>query len=170
MAETWRILSGVANTVGIPIALYNNGSRVLRVYKVYYKNTITSSVTGVIGGCSLIKIVAPSGVSGSNLSPMPHDSNNTSLDTVSSLYNATITGSALVVRRFAFSTDEPSISSLTIDEWSSSHTNWFVVFDATGDSHVTPIVLRNNEVFYVQLAASYTGTAQWIFEFTNEAS
>lgn len=145
-----------------------NGSgsgRVLRVKRVYVLNNQTTPVTGVLTMFEVRRSTAQSG--GTSVTPTKHDTASENMPAqVLTAHGATVTSSG-VLRRFAWSNDEPTASTSTWDEFECVPT-FMCMFDAaTGDTDLEPLVLREGEGVDVRHTLTSTvGVVDIIIEFT----
>jgi hypothetical protein len=144
MAQTYTIFK--ADVTFAPnkclIGLYNgSGSgRIVRVYRVWALNNQITAVTGAITNLELRRLTAGSG--GTAITPFKHDTNDESFPAqIVVATNMTFTPTDLLTR-VLWSTDEPAINVLTIDELQIT-TPLCTLWDAGyADSSVEPIVCR----------------------------
>ena len=170
MAKTYT-----ASALGVAFAsnrsllgIFNaHATRKVKIYRVWVLNNQTAAVTGVITTMLLRKISALSG--GTAVTPVPHDSGNTSVDltSVTCATGGTATNTAdTAVRQILWSGDEPSVSSATSDELQCI-VPLMCIWDSTGDSNIEPFTLNTNEGMHiVQPDANAIGILDIIFEFT----
>ena len=157
----------------VQLQLFNGGTNVLRVYRVFIFNNQTATVTGVLPLLQLCRITAAA-TTNVAVTPIPYDSNALALSSVTcgTVAGATPTVTLTdVIRRFVYSTDEPAAAANKIDNLY-AYPLFGTVFDATGDSNIEPIVLRQNQglLMFNHLIASAAGIFDVAFEFTNSAS
>ena len=182
MADLW-VANGVqlnTNTLGTNTAWFylSNGSaatRVLRLSRVMLLNNQVNAVTGVLATLEFRKYTGSATFSGTLVTPVPFDTNNTALQAaVTAGWDATVSGgSNTILRRWIWSTDEGTVGTLDNDMFQSIP--MFCNFFDTGleDSVVQPLVLRAGEAAAVYCSAAsgtLAGLIDIIFEFTNEAS
>lgn len=150
------------------LGLFNGtGSGViLRVYKAWMLNNQTTGVTGVITSLALRRSTAQSG--GTAATAVKHDTNSANLPAQVLLASgATVTDSSDPdFMRWMWSNDEPAASTLTSDE-TETIPALALVFDATGDSNLEPVVLRENQGINIRhLGSTAVGNADMIMQFT----
>ncbi len=176
MANTWTAIATAvthSTTAKVYLQLFNAGTRVLRVYRVWMINANITAVTGVNCPMQLGRITtAASGGSPSTITPVPHDSTNSALSSVtcnSGNTTATLTG---VYRRFTYSTDEFAVGAFKVDNLQGVPRFALYWDGGYGDTNVLPIVLPQNHglVMYSAGIASAAGNADVIFEFTDSAT
>ena len=170
MAATYTICSpGVTfGSSKSMLAVFNGvGSGVvLRVYRAWQLNNQTVAVTGVLTTMALRRSTAQSG--GTTVAPTKHDSTSSARPAqVLIASGATVTDSSDPdFMRWMWSNDEPAASSLTSDETETIPV-LANVYDATGDSNLEPIVLREGEGVHIKhLGASTVGNADMILVIT----
>ena len=176
MANTWTaIATGVtfSTTTKSLLQLFNGGTRVLRVYRVW---CINANITGVAGVLPLVNLgiitTAASGGSPTTITPLAHDTTNTSLDTVTCNSGNTTVTSPTILKRHRRDTDEFVISVLKPTNFFGLP-NFAIYHDSGyGDTNIEPIVLPQNRglVLYTPGIASAAGNCDVIFEFTDSAS
>lgn len=172
MAQTYTISSFsttfAANKCMLGIYNGSGSGRIVRVYRIVMLNNQITAVTGAITNLELRTITAGSG--GTDITPFKHDSNNESFPSqVAVQTNMTITPTN-VLSRIIWSTDEPAINSLTIDEFETLPAFSTIWDSGYGDSNTEPIVLREGYgVALVNIGAT-TGIADIFFEVTLESS
>jgi hypothetical protein len=82
----------------------------------------------------------------------------------------TPSGSADVLRRYVWSSDEPAVSGATVDELECL-VPLNVLWDAGyGDGNVQPLTLRQNEMLCIYNTTGAAGIADIWIEFTDEAA
>lgn len=169
MAKTYT-----ASAIGIAFAsnksllgLYNaHATRKVKLYRSWTLNNQTVAVTGVLTSMSLRILSALSG--GTAVTPVAHDTGNTSFDltSVTCVTNGTATATGNALRVWMWSGDEPAVSSATSDEFQCL-VPLNCIWDSTGDSNIEPITLNTNEgVHIVQPGANAIGVVDLFFEFT----
>jgi hypothetical protein len=151
------------------ISLFNgSGSgRVLRVYRVWALNNQITAVTGVLTNLELRKISASSG--GTALTTTKHDSNSTTLSTITQILpatNATVTLGTMY-RRVIWSTDEPATGTLTLDEFQCFLPLCCIWSMGYADTTTDPITLREGEGLTLMNFGGASGQADFFFEFTS---
>ena len=150
---------------------FYNGSgsgRIVRVYRVIILNNQITAVTGSITNLELRRITAGSG--GTTITPFKHDSTNESFPAqVAVATNMTITPSDLYTR-VLWSTDEPAINALTIDEMETSPTLSTIWDSAYADSNTEPIVCREGYGVALMNIGATSGLCDVFFEVTLASS
>lgn len=178
MAATWRaVATGVtwSTSAKCMLKVFNaSGSGVvLRVYRVWVLNNQTAAVTGVIPVMSLLR-TSTVGTGGTVVTPVAHDTNSTALPAqVTSSYGDTSIGTTdATFRRATFSSDEPAVGTMSIDEVESLVPLNVFWDSGYSDSDVEPIVLREGFGVMVHTAgiASAAGNVDVVIEFTRAAS
>jgi hypothetical protein len=173
VANTWRATAqavAFANPKAMLDVYNNSAARVIRIYRAYCFNNQWAAVTGVIGYLSIIRTTSSTG--GTTVSPIPHDTNNTSLDAnVTAGYGRTV-GVGGTYRRLTWHPDEPSVFTVDIDAlltlvpfaeiWNSGY----------GDSNVEPLLCRASQAegYCIYSATMTAGLADLEMEFTDAAS
>jgi hypothetical protein len=170
MAKTYT-----ASALGVAFAsnksllgIFNaNATRKVKIYRVWVLNNQTAAVTGVVTTMLLRKISALS--AGTAVTPLAHDSGNTTVDltSVTCTTGGTFTNTVdNPVRQILWSGDEPSVSSATSDELQCI-VPLMCIWDSTGDSNIEPFVLNTNEGMHiVQPGANAVGVLDVLIEFT----
>lgn len=174
MAQTYRaVITGATFASNKSMLTLFNGSgsgRILRVKRVWFLNNQTVAVTGVLTTMELRRISASSG--GTAASVVKHDTASESMPaqvTTTTGATDTLTGDPAYMR-FMWSNDEPASGALTNDE-SECIPLLATVFDATGDSDLEPIVLREGQGLSVRhTGSSAVGVADVLIEFTMAAT
>jgi hypothetical protein len=170
MAKTYT-----ASALGVAFAsnksllgvLNAHATRKVKLYRAWALNNQTSAVTGVLTSMLLRKISALS--AGTAVTPVPHDSGNTSVDltSVTCVTGGTFTNTGdTALRQVMWSGDEPAVSSATSDELQCI---WPLMcfWDSTGDSNIEPFTLNQNEgIHLLQPGANAVGVVDAVFEFT----
>lgn len=170
MAKTYTVAAiGVAfasnkSLLGI---LNAHATRKVKVYRIWVLNNQTAAVTGVLTSMSVRKLSALTG--GSALTPVQHDTGNTSVDltSVTTVTGGTATPTAdAALRVLMWSSDEPTFSAATSDELQCI-VPLMCIWDSTGDSNIEPITLNTNEGLHVvQPGANAVGILDVFMEFT----
>jgi len=173
MAETFTAyFSGITFAASKVMAgfLNTHATEIIKIRRVGLLNAQTAAVTGVI--CQLELRWYPATMTltgGTTVTPTKHDSTNTSPASLTISHNSTPGGSTgEVVRRVWWSSDEPAISTGTVDEME-ANVPLNVVFDpGYGDSNVQPLTLRQNQGFVVFNTTGAAGLLDTWVEFTRE--
>jgi hypothetical protein len=152
------------------LALLNGvGSGVVaKVWRVLLLNSSLTTVTGVIAAISLRPL---SGLSaGTAVTAIKHDSNNANVPAqVVCSRGGTATEVGTTLRRIAWSTDEPAVSSATSDELQNLVPLNYIWDAGYGDANVQPLTLREGEGISVKCETSTTaGYLDVAFEVTLE--
>lgn len=172
MAQTYTISSFsttfAANKCMLGIYNGSGSGRVVRVYKIIMLNNQITAVTGAVTNLELRTITAGSG--GTDIVPFKHDSTNESFPSqIIVSTNTTVTPSS-VLSRVIWSTDEPAINSLTIDEFETLPAFSTIWDSGYADTNSEPIVLREGYgVGLINIGAT-TGIADIFFLVTLESS
>ena len=150
------------------LGIFNaHASRKVKIYRVWMLNNQTAAVTGVITTVNLRKISNLTG--GSAITPLAHDTSNSSVDltSVTCVTNGTASNTAdNPWRVILWSGDEPAVSSATSDELQCI-VPLMCIWDSTGDSNIEPITLNQNEgITLTQPGANAVGILDIFFEFT----
>jgi hypothetical protein len=152
MADTylWYVSQQVLGNGKNQLALLNGAGsgKVVRVYRVGLINAQTAAVTGVLTTQALKTISALSGHT--VVAAIKHDSNNAAVDAnIIAGYGGTPTEVDLL-RRIAWSSDEPAVGGATADELQNI-VPLNIIWDAGyGDSNVQPITLREGQGIMVK--------------------
>jgi hypothetical protein len=176
MANTWVSYSANVTWASAAIAngILNEGSRILRVKRVGLLNTQTTTVNGSIDQIKLLRYGSISTwASYTTLLPVTQDTDNVDPELVTCGKAGTVTtsGSTHIFRYVAWSGDEPSLNSSTLDEWECI-VPFGIIFDCGFiEENLQPIVVRKFE--WVGLAMDYGSSVgkvdSWI-EFTDSGS
>ena len=170
MAKTYT-----ASALGVAFAsnksllgIFNaHATRKVKLYRVWALNNQTGAVTGVLTSMLLRKISALS--AGTAVTPVAHDTGNTSFDltSVTCVTGGTFTNTGdTAFRQVMWSGDEPAVSSATSDELQCI---WPLMcfWDSTGDSNIEPFVCNTSEgIHLLQPGANAVGVLDAVFEFT----
>lgn len=172
MAQTYTISSFsttfAANKCMVGIYNGSGSGRIVKVYRIVMLNNQITAVTGAITNLELRTITAGSG--GTDIIPFKHDSNNESFPSqVAVQTNMTVTPTN-VLSRIIWSTDEPAINSLTIDEFETLPAFSTIWDSGYGDTNTDPIVLREGYGLGLINIGATTGMADIFFEVTLESS
>ncbi len=172
MANTWTLLvQGKAFSAGgVMAGILNAGARVLRIRRIGFINYQTAAVTGVLCAGE-IRLYTGAGWTGpTSVSPFPHDTNNSSLVSVTAGHAGTPTGTPTVLRRYQWSSDEAAVSGATIDEWELLPTLGLLWDAGFGDVNVQPLVLRTNQSLMIVNTIGAAGLVDIYIEFTDEVA
>jgi hypothetical protein len=183
MAETWNVTitpigasitaAAYANTKSM-IHLYNNqnSSRILRVYRVYNFNNFITAANGPYNPMQIRKLSNINSATGTAITPTAYDTNNTALNTIeiSAGTNSTTPLYSSILRRFLYSTDEPTGQGSSIDEFEILVPFAEVWNSGYGDSNIEPIVCRAGQGLDLYNVSGTNGTAGCEIEFTNSAT
>jgi hypothetical protein len=172
MAQTWTAYySAVAYGNGKNMGAILNGhaTEVLSVYRVGLLNAQTAAITGVLAELQF-RIYQTGGVTltgGTAITPTPHDTTNVAPTTATYSHNSTLGGTAQIVRRVMWSTDEPTFTSATSDEFE-CNVPLNIIWDAGyGDTNVDPLKLRQTQMCLVYCNTNtVVGTLDTWMEFT----
>lgn len=171
--QTFRATSqAVAYNTGksiIDVSQDNTGAKVDKLWRVYHFNNGTAAITGSLTSFQVRRTTlttTPAG--GATITIILHDTANT-LDTHTTAGTGrTITDSDLF-RQYLYSTDEPTVSAATMDEW-----ELFVPFAEVwnagyADTNVQPLTFRAGFGTHLkQTGTQTTGTTDVEMEFTQE--
>lgn len=175
MANTWTVYNaGISFGTGKTMAgVFNeNASRVTRIRRIGLLNTQTSSVTGQICRVDVKRYPATATwTTPTSVTAISHDTTNSALSGVTTGNSGTPGGSTPdTFRRVIWSSDEPSLSSATADEWECL-VPLNIIFDAGyGDSNVQALALREDQLLTVTADSGTAGLLDSWIEFTDEAS
>lgn len=173
MANTWRSVSlGVAYASGksmLDVFQDGSGTRVYRIRKMFMFNNGTGAVTGVLTTMRVTRTTT--GSAGSAVTPVAHDTGNSSLAAnLTSGTGRTVTATD-VFRQFLWSNDEPAVSGATLDEWELLVPFCEVWNAGYADTNVQPIVCRATQgAQLLHTGTSAVGTTDLEIEFTDEAT
>ncbi len=153
----------------IDVSQDNTGAKVNKLWRLYHFNNGTALITGTLTSFQVRRTTlttTPTG--GSTITVVLHDTNNTLDSHTTAGTGRTISDSDLF-RQYLYSTDEPAVSSSTMDEW-----ELFVPFAEVwnagyGDTNVQPLTARTGFGFHLkQTGAQITGSGDVEAEFTQE--
>lgn len=172
MAQTYTVfgnqISFAQNKCLVGIYNGSGSGRIVRVYRALVLNNQVTAVTGAITNLELRRISAGSG--GTDITPFKHDSNNESFPAqIVVSTNMSVTPTDLYTR-VLWSTDEPAINSLTIDEFETLpalNTIWDAAY---ADSNMEPIVLREGYGVAIMNIGASTGICDVSLEVTLASS
>lgn len=173
MAQTWTAYySGVAfaATKNMAAVLNGHATEVLKIRRVGLLNAQTAAVTGVLCAIEFRGYFSgsPGLTSSTAVTPVSHDSTNTSPTTATYGHAGTIAGTASTLRRIFWSSDEAAISTGTLDELETL-VPLNIIWDAGyGDSNVQPLTLRQNQMAMVYNVSGAAGLLDTWIEFTKE--
>lgn len=172
MAQTYTLTSVnttfAANKCLLGVYNGSGSGRIVRVYRVWILNNQITAVTGSITNVELRRITAGSG--GTSITPFKHDSNNETFPAqVAVATNMTITPTDILTR-FLWSTDEPAINALTVDEIQTFVPLSCVWDSAYADSNAEPIVCREGQGVALVNIGAITGQCDVFFEVTLEST
>lgn len=172
MAQTYTISSFsttfAANKCMLGIYNGSGSGRIVRVYRVVMLNNQITAVTGAVTNLELRRITAGSG--GTTVTPFKHDSTNETFPAQVIVSTNTIITATDVLTKVIWSTDEPAINSLTIDEFETLPAFSTIWDSGYADANTEPIVLREGYgVALVNIGAT-TGIADIFFHVTLESS
>lgn len=171
--NTWTGLNqGVAFAVNKVMAgVLNGGARVLRVARCGVLNNQTAAVTGVVCMFSVRKYTAGAGwTTPTSVSPVAHDSTNSALSSVTHGNSGTPTGTMAELRRILWSSDEPSASTGTNDEFECI-VPFNIIWDCGyGDTDTQKLTLRGSESFMIYNTVGAAGLMDTWTEFTDAAA
>lgn len=148
------------------ISVFNGAGsgKVIRVYRIWALNNQLTAVTGVLTNLEIRKITAASG--GTALTPTKHDSNSAALPgAVLTATNSTVTLGGMY-RRLIWSTDEPAVNVLSIDELETFVPLCCIWSMGYADTTTDPIILREGDGVSVMNSANASGQADFIAEIT----
>jgi hypothetical protein len=152
------------------LAIFNeHATRKVKIYRVWVLNNQTSAVVGVLTALNLRKISNLTG--GTAVTPLQHDSSNTTVDltSITCVTNGTATNTGNnPLRVVLWSGDEPSVSSATSDELECI-VPLMCIWDSTGDANIEPFTLNQNEgITITQPGSNAIGVVDLFIEFTVE--
>lgn len=159
-----------ANNKSMAAIFNGSGSgRIVRIQRVWMLNNQTAGVTGVLTTMNIRRTTAQS--AGTAVVPVKHDTASATLPAqVLVATGATVTLTGVELRRWMWSNDEPAVSSGTSDEFECL-VPLNLVWDATGDSDIEPLVLREGEGVSIHHPGSTAvGICDIFVEFTSDAS
>lgn len=171
MTDTYTAyFPGIAFAAGKNMASILNGhaSELIKIRRVGLLNTQVAAVTGVV--CQLdFQLRTGAGLSGhTSITPVAHDSNNAAAESLTIGHAGTPTGTAVTLRRVFWSSDEPAISTATLDELECL-VPFNIIWDAGyGDANVQPLVLRQNQMATVYNQTGAAGLVDIWMEYTRE--
>lgn len=174
MASTFTLYNqGISFAAGKVMAgIFYEGARVLRVRRIGLLNTQTASVTGVMCQIDIRRYTATATwTTPSSVTAVKHDSTNSALTSVTTGNSGTpgTSGSTHTFRRVVWSSDEPSLSSATADEWECL-VPLNIIWDAGyADSNVQSLTIRVDEAVNIYNVSGAAGLLDSWMEFTDEA-
>lgn len=141
-------------------------SLIVSIREIYIVNATVSAVTGVIGKFRLIKMTGHS--SGTTITPVSMDSNDSLDSDITVKTGATISGEASTdIRRWQFSTDDWGTGTSDVESSDHVQQELIPVYKASGE--MKPIILRQNEGVHIKQATNSTaGTFDLVIVFTVE--
>lgn len=179
MANTWTsIVTQVTHAAAAKTyaQLYNAGTRVLRVYRVFVVNaslTASSPSANTFPIFQLGRITTAIQAAGSttNCTTTAHDSTNSALSSVTFNTNPTTAAPGVVFRRQLFSPDDFAASVMKIDNLHGMIPLTVLWDGGYGDANVEPItILQNQGLILYSPASAAQGACDVIFEYTDSAT
>lgn len=171
MANTWTVyLPGVTFADGKAMAgVINAGTRLIKIRRIRFLNTQTTGVAGQICYGDIRRYTSATWTGASPVTPFPHDTGNSALVDTTCGYGGTPGGTATILRNYLWSSDEPAVGGQTIDEWETIvpfNIVWELGF---GDSSLTPLTLREDEMVIIYNYSGSTGNVDIYITFTDES-
>lgn len=179
MANTWTsIVTQVTHAAAAKTyaQLYNAGTRVLRVYRVYVVNaSLTASTpsanTFPIFQLGRITTAIQAAGSTTGCTTTAHDSTASALSSVTFNTNPTTAAPSAIFRRRLYSPDDYAASVMKIDNLQGMIPLSILWDGGYGDTNVEPITIIQNEGLILYSPASAAqGACDVIFEFTDSAT
>lgn len=173
MANTWTAVfqSITFDSNKSMAAILNGGARVLRIRRIRFLQTQISAVAGVLCYGQLRRYLGASISGQTPITPVPHDSTNSALSSVTCATGGTITYSSYEnLRQYVWSSDEMAAGGATVDEWQSIvplNIFWEAGF---GSSTFKPLVLREDEMISIYNLSGSVGSFDVYITFTDEES
>lgn len=171
MTDTYTAyFSNIAFAAGKNMAALLNAdaTELIKVRRVGLLNSQVNAVTGVI--CQLdLQLRTSATLTGSTpFTPTPHDSTNAAAANLICASAGTPGGSVNTLRRVFWSSDEPAISSATLDEMECM-VPFNIIWDAGyADSSIQPLTLRQNQMIMVYNQTGAAGLVDIWMEYTRE--
>lgn len=162
--------TGVAFAAAKNMAAVLNGhaTQKIKIRRVGLLNAQTAGVTGVLCAIELRKYTSATLATPTAVVPVKHDST-LALPTTATIGHAgTVGGTAEVLRRIFWSSDEAAISTGTLDEWETLvplNIIWDAGYYAAGPD---PLVLNQNEMISVYNVSGAAGLLDTWIEYTVE--
>lgn len=159
-----------AATKNMAAILNQHATQVIKVRRVGILNSQTAAVIGVLCSIEMRGYFAgsPNLTGSTSVTPVTHDTNNTTPTSVIYGHAGTIAGTATTFRRIFWSSDEPAISGATMDELE-TFIPLNTIFDAGyNDANVQPLTLRQNQMAMVYNVSGAAGLLDSWMEFTRE--
>lgn len=157
-----------ANKSMISVFNETTSTDVVRVYRIWAFNNQVTAVTGVLTNLEVRKLTASTG--GTSITPVKHDTTNSTLTAVTCATNSTVTSTDLF-RRVVWSTDEPAgNAAITLDELECLMPIANIWSQGYGTTAVEPITLRPGEGVAVINTGASSGQSDLFIEFTVAAS
>ena len=177
MADTWTAMAAGAAPAQnkYMLGLFNGAGsgRIFRVYRVYIIGVQSAAITGVNLTFQLRLTTATTIGTGTTITPVAHDTNNTALPAqlLVSTATQTVTDSS-IFRVWQWSSDEAAIDTASQDEVQLLMPYCLYWEAGAYDSvNIQPIVLREGQGLTIkQTVNSTVGAADYVFEFTNAAT
>jgi hypothetical protein len=173
MAATWRATgSAIAYASGKSMLdVFNGGAsaRIIRVYRSYWFNNGTASVTGVLTTGQITRTTT--GTGGTTVTPVKHDTNSGALDANTTCGSNRAPTATDIFRRFLFVNEEPVVGGLTMANWLTLVPFAEIWNAGYGDTNIEPLTCRTTQgVQMLHSGASAVGTADLEHEFTDAAT
>ena len=171
MAETWTAYNpSVALAAGknMGAVLNTHAAEVLRIRRVGILNSQPAAVSGVVCQMELRRYTGASLVAPTAVVPVSHDTANTLPLSATYGYSGAPGGTAEILRRVVWSSDEAQVGVGSIDEIE-TFVPLNIIFDAGyGDTTVLALALRQNQMITVWNVAGAAGLLDTWIEFTKE--
>ena len=176
MANTWRstyqAIAYAATKHMIDVFNASGSARYIRVYRVYAFNGHTTAVTGVVSAMQ-IRRIGTSVSSGTTITPIAHNTANSSLNanTTSGTGRTTTLGS--LFRQFLWQNEEVIVTTLNFQALQCLVPYAEVWNAGYGDTNVEPIMCRsgqNEGVSLYNVTSTTVGSVDAEIEFTDAAS
>lgn len=174
--NTWyATVSGVTfnATPKYMFSIYNNGAKKLKIRRIMFMNYSSGSVTGVLAAGNVNIYANMSTTGGTSVTPIPKDTNNTALDSVTVLHSITSLsgGTSVTIRRWLWSTDELAMTATSLDEILNLGCGLTIWDEGYHVAALQPLTLNNKETLIIQAtaySAAAAGVVDIYVEFTSE--
>lgn len=173
MANTW-VAYYPAITFGtnknMAAILNTSATRLIKIRRVGAINYQLAAVTGTL--CLFdFRLYTTAGISGhTTITPVSYDSSNSALSGVTAGHAGTPSGSAKILLRQIWSSDEPAAGSGVSDEWEIIPAFNYLWTAGYGDTDVQSLALRQNQMFCIYNTVGTAGAVDFWIEFTDEAA
>jgi hypothetical protein len=157
-----------AATKNMAAILNTSPTELIKIRRVGLLNAQTAGVTGVLCAIELRKYTSGTLTGSTAITPVKHDSTLAAPASAVIGHAGTIGGTAELLRRIFWSSDEAAISTGTLDEWETM-VPLNIIWDAGYyEPSAEPLVLRQNQMLMVYNVSGAAGLLDTWIEYTVE--